>query len=141
RQELSEKFYLDYYDINDNYPYLMPRIGLEGYSTLRLHIDIFKLVGLPSGLKRRTLFKRKGRFFRHLFTPKMQNEEYFGYSNLKGKVYNYLMKCLLLPVSSKMIIRRYEKHCTKYQYSKAEYVAHPHGSYGLKEIVPKELYG
>lgn len=141
REQLPRKFYLDYYDTNKFYPALFPRIGLRGYSTKELHIDVFKLTGIPSDKKEQLHFRKRSRFYRNIFLPKNTFKEYFGNLGLKRRIYLLFIRILLFPIPKKYIIQRFEKHCSKYPYERSEYVANANGGYGMKEIVQKSFYG
>lgn len=59
RKNLSDKFYLDFFDITPNYCFVFPRIGLKGYSTDEVHVDVFQLVGIPNDMDEREKFLKK----------------------------------------------------------------------------------
>jgi len=141
RKEISGKFYIDYYDDNVSYPELFARVGLKGYSTNILHVDLFKLVGITSNVKKQKLYTRKARFFRVLYMPRKRTEEYFGKMSFKSKFIFRLLSIISLPFSDKWIISRFEKHCGSIPFEKAEFVTNPSGHYGMKNVLPKYYYG
>lgn len=140
RTELSEKFYLDYHDTNKYYPALFPRIGLRGYSTKLLHVDIFKLVGISPNIKEQLQFVKKARFYRNLFLPKTKHSKYYGEIPLLKTIWIYLNKILLLPIPKKMIITKFDRLCNKYPLQEMEFVTNPSGHYGIKNVIPKKYY-
>lgn len=139
REQLSDKFYVDYYDINETYPGLFPRIGLKGYSTKELHVDIFKLVGVAKNEKEQMKFTRWTRILTLMFKAKQRGKEYF--RNKFDWLLLPVLKFMLLPISTKTIINKFEKLCSKYPYHEAEFVVNPNEGYYGKEVLPKSYYG
>lgn len=57
RKELPEEYYIDYYKSSDSSLQKFPRIGLKGLRTNILHVDVFKLIGVPKNVEdRKVLF-------------------------------------------------------------------------------------
>lgn len=91
RNELLDKFYVDYYDENKSYPALFVRVGLKGYSTDILHVDIFRLIGTSKVKKEQVRLDRKGRFLKKIHNLKIANEKYKGkIKNKKKSGYSYI---------------------------------------------------
>jgi lipopolysaccharide cholinephosphotransferase len=141
RNELPNKFYLDYYDENKIYPASFPRIGLRGYSTNILHVDIFKLVGISSDEKEQLKYAKKARLLNIVFLFKVRSEKYFGKFTLKKRISNLILKLILIPIRRDRIIRIFENHCNKYSFNESDYVTNPSGHYGFKNVLKKEIYG
>jgi lipopolysaccharide cholinephosphotransferase len=142
RRELSDKFYVDYYDENIDYPALFARIGVKGYSSHVLHVDIFKLVGIPSDIKQRDKFIKKAQLYRNLYLPQKRTEKYFGKtSSLLRKTIGLAQKIILFPFSVNVLREKFERMCGIIPYEQAEYVTNLNGHYGTKNIVPKSYYG
>lgn len=141
RKELPDKFYVDYHDINPKYPALFPRVGLKGYSSKRLHIDVFRLVGAPKEKELQETHRKRARFLRTVFLYKNTYTSYFGKIPWKRRLYRTAMKIIYLPVSNRWIIRQFEKISNKYPYEDAETVFNVNGGYGNKELLPKSYYG
>ncbi len=49
--------------------------------------------------------------------------------------------CRLLPINTKKLITKIDKACRKRSYSQFEYVANIVGNWGIKEIMPKAVFG
>lgn len=141
REGLSEKYYLDYFDTNKYYPFLFPRIGMKGYSTNILHIDIFNLAGIPNDLDGQKRFKKKILPYNTLFKYKNIHQKYGAEFSYKGKIFYSLIKLLLLPVTNGYIIRKFKNLGRQYPFNVATYVMNINGGYGEKEFIPKALYG
>lgn len=141
RSELSDKFYVDYYDNNKDYPALFARVGLKGYTTKILHIDIFKLVGISSDINQQRKFTKKARLYRNLYLPQKVKEKYYGKITFQYRVVVTLMKLVLYPISTKKLIKKFEKLCNLFPFEHTEFVTNPSGHYGVKNILPKSYYG
>ncbi len=141
RKELSEEYYLDYFDTNVYYPFLFPRIGLKGYSTNILHIDVFKLVGIPSNSTEQIKFKKKVLPYNTLFKYKNIHQKYGAQFSLKGKIFYSLIKLFLSPISNKYIVNRFNQLANKYTYKTSDFIMNINGEYGDREFIPKNFYG
>src|SRR5690554_7773544 len=86
RKELPEKYYFNFFDNDLDYPELLSRIGMRGYSSKRLHIDVFLLAGAPENVKQQKKFKNQARMLWFLFKFRNFNQRHFGkFTTLKQK--------------------------------------------------------
>lgn len=141
RAELSEKFELDYFDMNSDYPALLPRIAMKGYSSKILHLDVFRLVGIPAAETERETYRKKARHYRDVFLYKKSNARYFVNYSWKRKYYRMLMKLVYAPISTSSLIKKYKNHCGKYAYDESEVVLNINGGYGKKEFIQRSFFG
>ena len=141
REQLSDKYYLNFHDSDPYYPELLPRIGLKGYSTKTLHLDVFLLIGAPTDSKKHFCFKTKARFYMYAFKYRNFNEVHFGkFTTLKQKIFVPIVKALLFPFSKSYIKRRFMKLCNKHPFQDAELIVNAQFGYGMKEFIPKNYY-
>lgn len=141
KKELSEKFYLDYYDTNTFFTPMFPRIGLKGYSTAILHVDIFRLIGTSKVKKEQLHLTKKASFLSKIHYLKIAKEKYRGKIKNIKKISLFIYRILLSPISLMRIREEFNSLCNLYPYNKATYVTNPGGHYGVKNIVPKSYYG
>lgn len=142
RKQLPEKFYVDYYDTNKDYPTFFPRIGLKGFNTFLLHVDIFKLTGTAPGIKKQKRFARRAKRYLQLFRIKTNLKKYYGGEvSFKMRMGGTLLRPFLFFISRNYLIKRFEALCHKYPYATAEYVTNPSGGYGVKNVQKKNIYG
>jgi len=139
RQELPERFYLDYLNTNRDYVALFPRIGLTGYSTKILHVDVFRLIGISSFYWKQCLFTGLTNILKRMSYFKMVRPDISFSAN--KLIYYRMMKYFLTPIPRNWIIRIFDWLCRKYPYEEAVYVTNPSGHYGRKNIQPREVYG
>lgn len=139
RKEMSDKFYIDYYDTNPKCQALFPRIGLRGYSTRTLHIDVFKLIGSPTDKNLQKKMRKKLKLYTNLMKAKQRGSLY--YRNSFDKILLPLYKVILFPLSKKKIIDKYEALCNKYSYEDSDFVLNANEGYEGKGILPKSIYG
>ncbi len=117
-QKLPAKYWVDYRSKYDTAK-CMARIGLRGFDTRSLHIDIYRMVGFPDSMKESLRFVKKSRLFLEMRLVKNERLDY--YSGEKLKKIKRLRK-LLWPVSTKFIVGRYDALCKKYPYETANKV-------------------
>lgn len=143
RAELSDKFYLNFYDVNKSYVNMYPRIGLKGYSTKLLHLDVYRIVGAPHNKKEQQEFKKKANYLSYILHYKNLKEGYFAFNkiNLKEKLVIYIRAFFMIFVSKKKLIRKIENLCTLYPFDTSKITVNISGGYGEKEFISKELYG
>ncbi|NGX84740.1 LicD family protein [Aequorivita sp. KMM 9714] len=143
RAELSDKFYLNFYDVNKSYVNIYPRIGLRGYSTKLLHVDVYRIVGAPQDKKEQQEFKKKANYLSYILRYKNLKEGYFSFKeiSLKEKLVVYLRAFFMLFVSKKSLLRKIENLCALYPFDTSETTVNISGGYGEKEFVSKKVYG
>ncbi len=131
--ELPAKLCVDTHQKNPMTTAMFPRVGLKGYSTEVLHVDCFRMIGLPEDRAGQQKLLQRAAFLRKCYRTKVQG---WSKCNLKSKV----LKALLL-VSRGAIARRFDKLCNTVPFEAAKYVANPFGKYGMKNVFKKEVYG
>lgn len=110
REELSDKYYLDYGDITNSYYFVFPRIGLKGYSTDEIHVDIFRFIGAPADETQIKKHIKKLCFFKYLIYYKKRPI----YRNFKSIIGKGAQRLVLFFVPSRYIIMCYNKLMYKY---------------------------
>lgn len=141
RKELSGKFFVDYHDTNKSYCWTFPRIGLKGYSTNILHIDIFTITGISEIKLCQKRLINKGKILRRMFYYKMANEDFIGEISTRHKFKIMIYRIFLLPISKNLIKEKIVNLNNKTPYDTAKYVVNYSGTYGLKEIIKKSVFG
>lgn len=140
RENLPTKFYVDYYDDNPKYQSLFPRIGLKGYSSLTLHIDIFKLIGTSKIPKEQLKQKRKlGIYFRiHILEKRKIMEKR---NSFLQKIELLVGKLCLIFMPPNYVRKKFEELCNKYSYANSEFLINASEGYRGKGILKKKIYG
>lgn len=143
RLKLSPKFYVDYYDRNLKSVILFPRIGLKGYSTKVLHIDVYKMIGAPTDRKEQQKFKEQLEYCKNNIQFKNLKEGYFAFNKIprKAKYAIYAKAFLMQFISKNGILKRFEELCNKYPLNGCEVVTNAAGGYGMKEFIEKRIMG
>lgn len=141
REKLPDKFYLDYYDFNKDYPYLFPRVGLKNYSSEKLHVDIFIIIGAPTDLGECIKLQKKLNFYSQLQYFRKRNENYFNYLTPKRKINTLIIRLLTIFLTTKRIIKIFDSICKSHSYETSDFIINSSGGYGEKEILKKSLYG
>jgi len=141
RNELSDKYFLDYHDINKYYTATFPRIGLKGYSTMILHVDIFLLIGLPDNREQQVEITNRLRKLIKMHFHKIATPIYRGKMNIKEKIINAIYKTIYLPYNLKEIRKEFDTLCSLCSFDKSLYVANPSTNYLIRKIEKKSMYG
>lgn len=139
RKNLSEKFYIDFYDSNKNYNVTFPRVGLKDYSTRLLHIDIYLLSGTPNNKSKQIKHREKIINLNSIFywkKYKLKNGNSF-----KHKLFILYKKALFLKYNTKKIISEISNLREKYSYYDSEYISNSNMGYGIDEIIDKDIFG
>lgn len=143
RKELSSKFYIDFHDTNKDYLLFFPRVGVTGYSTKQLHLDIFLIVGAPDNEKEQIKMKNRANYLTYIMRYK--NLKYGGFEfhkiSLKAKLVVYIRAFFMIFVPKKKLIKKFEKLCRRYPYESSETIVNIAGGYYMKEFIPKKFYG
>lgn len=138
-ERLPSEFYVDYFKIDKKSKRQFPRVGLKGYSTEMIHLDVFRLIGLPDKRQEQELhlietkeFEKHAACLRiYPLWKLLAKQEFFKAAEKIGLVGNRIQ----------YYIENFDKMCCKYPYGSANYVANPSGKYGVKNIFSKEIYG
>src|SRR5690554_4783052 len=143
REELSDEFYVDFHDTNKNYRFFFPRIGVRGYSTKQLHLDVFLLVGAPDCEEKQKRMKDKANYLAYILRYKNLKEGGFAFHkiSLKEKFVIYLRAFSLSFVPKKKLIAKFEKLCRQYPYDLSNTIVNIAGGYYMKEFIPKTFFG
>lgn len=140
RKELPDKFHVFYYDKCKSHRQLFARIGLKGYSSSLLHVDVFKLIGAPNAKASQIRFKRKAWVLQKLHIIKSVDLNEVDYSSGR-KAFVRISRVFLVGISRKRIERKYDTLCKKYAYDESFDVVNIAGRAGVKEFSTKAMYG
>lgn len=112
QRRLPQKYWVDFRSEYDT-PKCFARIGLRGYDTRSLHIDVYRLIGFPDDSKKWKSLVKRGRLLLEMRLVKNANLEF--YSGKKKKKIQLYRK-VLLPISTESIVKRFDALCKKYPY-------------------------
>ncbi len=135
---MEEKLPHDYWvDFRSKYdtPKCLARIGLRGFDTRSLHIDVYRMVGFPDSIKKSRVMVKIGRILLAMRIVKDANLNYY-YGEKKKKIQLY--RKILLPVSTRFIVTCFDALCKMYPYDKMNKVGLNACKLGIKYIYNKE---
>lgn len=133
--ELPKEYWIDFRSKYDT-PKCFARIGLKGFDTYSLHIDVYRMVGFPDSLEKSKRIVKLGRLFLELRLVKDVNLDYYSGEKLKKlKIY----RKVLIPISTRMIVSRFDALCKKYPYESANKVGLNVCKGGIKYIYDKSI--
>ena len=138
--ELSDKFMVHSLNNDNKYNLVFPRVALSKQSSFDLHIDIFPLLGLPDEREKQVeicerlvkictnlRYKQFRRFILHMSFIK----------NIIGK----LIEVFHTPYTCRQLVNKHYKLLKDYSYDTSTYVTSGGACYGIKNILPKSIYG
>jgi len=134
RKQLPEKYHVDYFKGDETSFRLFPRVGLSNVKTKTLHVDVFRLIGLPENREEQLAMIEEARDY----TKKNKQ--------IRAPIYKMLLKLKLKYFYERITDKRkydrlFDELCSRYPYQEAKYVMNPSGKYGAKNIFDKEVYG
>lgn len=138
QRDLPREFYVDYFKINAKSLRQFPRIGMTGFSTSQMHVDIFRLIGLPDDREKQLQMIEEAQSC----TKQNADVRYPLWRYLRQRRFKKAFWCLKQRILDReFYIRQFDALCNRYPYSNAQYVMNPSGKYGQKNIFRKEIYG
>lgn len=138
QRDLPEKYYIDYYTVFSKNLRQFPRVGLKGYSSKNLHLDIFRLIGLPDSREEQIKMIKEARMYTKNNSA-IRNEWWKTIIKGEGKYLIYKFGFEKYPET--YFVEKFSDLCSRYPYETATYVMNPSGKYGEKNIFKKEVYG
>ncbi|MBO4918741.1 MAG: LicD family protein [Erysipelotrichaceae bacterium] len=134
RKQLPETYFVDYFKGDDHSFRLFPRVGLRNVKTKSLHVDVFRLIGLPDDREEQLAMIEEARSY----TKENKQVRAPMYKMLLKRKFRYLYERL---TDKKKYDRLFDELCSRYPYQEATYVMNPSGKYGAKNIFDKKVYG
>lgn len=134
-KKLPKDYWVDFRSKYDT-PKCFPRIGIRGFDTHSLHIDVYRMVGFPESINKSRLIVKIGRLLLEMRLVKNANLDYYSGNKIK-KI--KLFRMLLLPVSTKFIVKLYDALCKKYPYESSKKVGLNACKLGTKYVYDKEI--
>ena len=138
---LPERYWIDYYKTNPNGFRRFPRVGLKGYSTDVLHLDVFKLIGIPDDSEGQKALLRECSENGEQALVKKKGRVSVLSSVKHMKIKQAINRAKICMDFSAKYLYEMEEICTRYPYAESSYVMNPFGKYGAKNIFKKEIYG
>lgn len=117
---LGDKYWVDFRN-GKGMDKPFPRVGLRGYETEILHIDIFRMSGLPNGKTAQHAITKRGRRLWVMWKAKSIVPRVY-YTDKRKVVMAYFLKLITAPISINYIIKTIDKLCSKYEVFSTDYV-------------------
>ena len=131
QRDLPDRYWVDYCTTNPEGRRPFPRVALKGYSSKLLHVDIFRLIGLPDDRDMQLSMVSEARGY----------TAGNGVMNLslrdlvaKGNRRNIFKRIKWLFLPRDYYLKKFLQLCRRYPYEQAHYVMNPSGKYGQKNI-------
>lgn len=108
-KKLPDKYWVNYRN-EGGVPQKFPRIGLRGYETERLHVDIFRMVSVPDDEKEEERLWKRARFWSKIWKAKVVDPDYY-YRSAKRRLQAKLVKVAFAPLSLKKVVAKMDEAC------------------------------
>lgn len=125
----------------EDYESLLARLTVINKAHNQIHIDIFPVIGTSNNKYVRDLEKKISFLIFRLYFIKNVNVDFYYKNETSKKRVVKFFKALIKPLSKKFLISMFEKIAYKHKIDESQYVFNICGSYGKKEIIPKEFLG
>lgn len=138
KEQLPDKFWVDYRD-DSLKKRSFPRIGLKGYDTEILHVDVYRLSGLPNNPLMFKLFASYSRLLFVIWKSRMVDIDNY-YPDSKRRIVSKTVKKLTRWISSDWVIDQLDKQAGRIPLRTAAYASCPYETQQLNKRVPKEIF-
>lgn len=132
-RELPSKYWVDYRN-GTKHDRSFPRIGLRGYETEILHVDVYRLGGLPRNLRKLKVFTRYSRILFVIWKSKTVDIKFY-YPDRKRRFISRMVKGLTVLIPLKTVLKLIDKQANRIPFDEAEIVASP-----LTTMNPKRMH-
>lgn len=120
KKNLGDEYVVDFRDDKKAFRDF-PRIGYRGYETGLLHVDVFRLAGMPDDERRQLSILKRTRILHHIVNVKQKGLKLF-FIQKRKIVRAFLVSLITAPISLQRITELFDKYNRKYPFEKAHYV-------------------
>lgn len=139
REKLKEPYTLYYFDKNESYEYLFPRVGIKGVDYRQLHLDVFIISNIPNDRKEQLEFFTKLSRVEKLNT--IRNSKIFRPINsIKNRILLVVLKTLTICVPPRYIRKKYMQLISDQKQSGFIIQVGAVDEYGYKYIMPRSWF-
>ena len=117
-RELDPRFWWDFRS-DRSYPRCFGRIGLVGYDTYYLHVDVYRMIGYTDKAWINRILSGYGRLLIRMRLVKTVNPRVY---KAKKKTVTKLLKVLLAPIPVRALIRSFDRLCSRHPCAGAKIV-------------------
>lgn len=135
---LSSKYWVDY-RVNTKYKRSFPRIGLAGYDTEVLHIDVYRLSGLPENTNYFRLFALYSRILFVFWKARVVDIDSY-YPDNKRRIITKIAKVVSFWIPQQWILDQLDKQAARIPLDEAKYASCPFDTQSLDKRVRKEVF-
>jgi lipopolysaccharide cholinephosphotransferase len=141
-EEFSKDLYVWSYICNKKCTRLQTRVCFKGLQPHPIHVDVFPLIGFPDDKEEQIKTLQELKHIYNLFHLKQRRAVY--HKNLIKQVVLRIKRYInsfSVHLSAESIYREFDAICTKYNYYESGFVGKTNNSYGLSEILNRDILG
>ena len=117
-----------------------PRIALRGIDPRVLHVDVFPQIGISSRFAEQEELTRRLTDVKTRYRNKRISEMPSG-NSLWAKAASVIRKVQNFGSNADKLLQEFQVLCNTYGYDSSQFVTNPCGHYGMKNVLPKEVFG
>ena len=122
-KKLPDKYWVNYRNAG-GVPQKFPRVGLKGYETEELHVDIFRMAAIPNNEEEQRKLWKSGVFWSKIWKAKVIDPDYY-YEDFKRRFSAKAVKVLFFPLSINTVATKMDEVCKRYTFGSTRYVGNP----------------
>ena len=138
REELSDRYWIDYRQ-DEKTARAFPRIGLNGYETEILHIDVFRLGGLPATPIMLKLFTTYSRLLFVTWKSKTLDIDYY-YPDTKRRIIAKCVRAITSFIPLRIVLKELDSQASRIHFDKAIKVASPITTVAPRVMLDRNLF-
>ena len=138
QEQLPSKFWIDYRE-NKNHPRSFPRIGLAGYETEFLHIDVYRLGGFPTDPRKYKWFVKYSRYLYVAWKARSVDIDHY-YPDKRRRRISKTVKAVTAFVPTKWLLKQMDKQANRIPFDEAVIVASPLTTMNPKRMIDRHIF-
>ena len=134
KKDLPKEYYVDYFTVNPKGYRQFPRIALTGFGSDTLHVDIFRLIGLPDSREEQIELMNRAR-------KATYGNKYMRRTFIQLLTHGHPVFAFNRIFNRDRYLKIFDSCCKAYEYDEATFVMNPSGRYKEKNIFEKRIFG
>lgn len=142
RKDLDPRYHVFFYDTEESYFFLFARVGYAGQNHGYIHIDLFPLVGAPSGTaEQRKMLDAYNEIYR--FYPMKKLKPVWARTPMRRIIKQSLnnLRQVFYGKSASRLLDEYERLCSQIPYEQASFLYTACSDEGERSFFPKAWFG
>ncbi len=136
--QLPSMYWVDYKN-NQKHPRCFPRIGLSGYETEVLHIDVYRLGGFPTDSQEYKRFVKYSRYLYVAWKARSVDINYY-YPDRKRRIISKTVKAITAFIPTSWLLNQLDKQANRIPFDEAVIVASPLTTMSPRRMIDRHIF-